>query len=160
LLGARYRFPCEITGGVELAGTVADPTTRFTLGHPNNLTFTAKVTRRYCLIPSLTVGKIFCCHWHAFFKMGLGISYVNINVFNPNFGTHRKRENRQLGVVPAVGLEYAYSQNISLLATAAYEYYKKMKVEFHSPLPRVIARDTAHVKLQFINVKIGFLYRL
>jgi hypothetical protein len=160
LLGGRYIFPNNITSGFELAGTAADPTTRLTLNHPGDLTFIFKATRKFCLIPSITFGKIFCCHWHAFVKMGMGISYANTGAFVRGFEAHRNRRKRQLGFVPAVGLEYAYSQNVSLLATAAYEYYKKLNVGFRDPLPGVVATDTGHLKFQFINVKVGFLYRI
>jgi hypothetical protein len=169
LVGGRYVFHslCDdpTTVALEVSGTLDDNKVKSNLNHvtggPDSQ---IKFKREYAIIPSLVFGKVFCCHWHGFFKIGLGISrfktkYTNLNDTTITFS----KKKTQVGVVPALGLEYAINKCISLVGTAAYEWYPGVNSIFQNTVPPItgtFADDHVKVKPHFYNLKVGILVKV
>jgi opacity protein-like surface antigen len=164
-VGWRYLFRNNFTTGIEVAGTVDDSSIKARLTHLGGPDAQIKYKRQYAAIPSLTFGKVFCCNWHGFIKLGVGLSrfktkFTNLDVGGPSF----TKKKTKAGFVPALGLEYAFNQHVSFIGTAAYEWYERVNSGFINTVPPVPAgafsNDKVKVKTRFFNLKVGALFKV
>lgn len=158
VMGWRYVFPLGVTSGIEVAGDLSndhiEPTLQTAL-----FNFKHKFKRDFSLTPSLTIGHIFCEHWHAFVKLGLGVSWIKTHLTNLRTGAGFKKSKVKAGFVPAVGLEYSYNCNLSVVGTMGYEVYERVNSSYPLSVPGVDAQGNVTVKPRFFNAKIGVLYK-
>lgn len=120
-----------------------------------------RLKKNFNVIPSISLGKIFCGQWHA--SIGLGLAFAKfrqqVNVLSPiNVSTNTSQT--KLGVVPSVGLEYAATKNVSLIGNISYEIYKKVSKKFSNsnfgPAP---SSYTSSISPRYVAMKVGAVYK-
>jgi hypothetical protein len=167
-LGWRYVFPMGFTTGFEVAADFSNDHVKsnLTLLPPpftNISTLGHKFKRNFSLVPSFTVGMIFCSNWHAFAKFGLGVSWFKDHLTTAD-GRTFKTNKRKAGFVPELGLEYGYNCNLSIIGTVGYEIYEQAQSKYAAPILSRTGIRQNHVEMtvapRFFNAKIGLLYRM
>lgn len=157
-LGWRYVFPLGFTTGIEVAADFTDdhvsPSLQTAL-----FNFRHKFKRNFSVTPALTIGHVFCYNWHAFVKLGVGVSWIKTHLTNVTTGTTFKKTKTKAGFAPSVGLEYAFNCNLSAVGTVGYEIYERVQSFYPLPIPNANLNANVRVVPKFFNTKIGVLYR-
>lgn len=169
LAGYRHIFHSGFTIGVDISGNVfTNNELNKQLNHIEglNFPFKNKISRRYSITPSLNVGKVFCDRWHATIGLGLAIASFKQEVTNlSSVGGVIKSANAtttKVGFAPSVGVEYAATQNVSIIGNVSYEIYKKTNKTFDDQLTRPFAVGTSYkssISPQYLTLKVGAVYR-
>jgi len=169
--GYRHIFHDGLTAGFDISGNVyANNELSTQLRHvvPVGLAFPFrnKLTRRYSVIPAISAGKIFCGRWHATLGLGVAISGFKQEVTNlsPVGGVIKSASasTTKLGFVPSLGVEYAMTQNISVVGKISYEIYGKINKKFGDQLtsPQLAGSSYApSISPRYLNLNIGAIYR-
>lgn len=123
--------------------------------------FNNRLKRNYSVIPSMTLGKIFCGRYHVALGLGLGITRFNLQVDNILQQRSQSASQTKLGFVPSIGVEYAATHNVSLVGNISYEMYKKISKKFVNILNAgaVTANYTSSISPKYVNLKLGVVYR-
>lgn len=167
LLGWRYVFPECYTAGFEVAGDISNNSGKRAFTHTQNevFLFNVKFKNRFKVIPSVVIGKVFNCNWHAFLKLGMGIARFktdlsNVEDINKGFNSAFDKHKTKLGFVPAIGMEYAFTQCVSAVGTVSYEIYKKVNSNFNNVANGALSSDAVKVKPRFVTAKLGILFKI
>lgn len=127
---------------------------------PLSIPVTTRFKRTFNVIPSVTLGKIFCGHYHV--SLGLGLAFARfkqqvINNFNNNTNVSGSNTQTKMGVVPSLGVEYAATKNVSIYGNLSYEIYSK--------LSKTVSPDfgggsyATSIKPKYTTLKVGAVYR-
>lgn len=169
--GYRHIFHDGFTAGFDMSGDVyADNELDTQLKHviPVGVSFPFqnKLTRRYSVIPSINVGKIFCGSWHVALGLGVAISGFKQEVTNLSTiaGVIKSTaaSMTKLGFVPSLGIEYAETQNISISGKLSYEIYRKINKKFGDQLTSPLlpgSSYTSSISPRYLTLKLGVFYR-
>ncbi|MGV8948741.1 MAG: outer membrane protein [Candidatus Paracaedibacter sp.] len=131
---------------------------------PPSIDINNRLKRSFNVIPSVSLGRVFCGRWHASLGLGLAITKFKqqINITSaPLRPLSANVSGTKLGFVPSVGLEYAATQNISLTGNISYEIYKKLNNSFNvdatgAPAP---SSYTSSISPKYLMFKVGATYR-
>ncbi len=130
--------------------------------------FSGTLQRHYSATPSAVLGILFSEKWHGFFKLGLGVSKFTVSVVNELGGSQTtfSRTETVIGFVPAIGIEYAATDSISVLGTLSYEWYKKVE---RTVGPEILADgagtglnivEKIRARPQILNIKVGVIFKV
>jgi hypothetical protein len=158
-LGWRYVFPLGLTAGFEVDGDGGNDRIKAILNFPTTI-LNHKLKRNFSVVPSFTFGKIFCCHWHAFVKLGIGASWFKEHLIVPSTNGTFKKTKTKAGFVPEVGLEYGFNKSLSILGMVGYEVYERISTRYVNPIAGNNGDVTVKVTPKFFNAKVGLLYRM
>lgn len=132
---------------------------------PNNALATIannQLKKNFSIIPSVTLGKIFNGRWHASLSLGLAITRFKQTVTavtGPIAGNSVSGTQTKVGFVPAVGVEYATSPNVSLFGNLSYEIYGRVSKTFSDAILGTGASYVSTVKPTYLNLKVGAVYK-
>jgi len=169
LVGGRYVFHNGFTLGGDVSFGYSGQRLSSRLLHRDVILFGDTVKRTYVVTPGITMGKIFSSKLHSFIKLGLGISRFKNKLEDlpiPIAGRVSpylsfRSPSTHFGFSPTLGLEYAWTQRISLLGSMNYEYYKKLRKNYVNPLvPPPVSFYTSTTRASFLNIKVGVLFKL
>lgn len=127
-----------------------------------HLQFDNKVKKTFTVIPTVALGKVFCGRWHASIGLGLAISSFKqqVDTINVNPALSGNANQRKIGFVPSIGVEYAATQNVSIMGNVAYEIYGKMTKTLTNPAYAIgPASYTTSVTPKYLTLKVGAVYR-
>jgi opacity protein-like surface antigen len=128
-----------------------------------NAPFTNKVKKTFTVIPTVTVGKIFCGRWHA--SLGLGLAIARFKHQADFGGTNAASASgsvTKVGFAPSLGIEYATTNNVSLFGNVAYEMYGRSTKTLNFPtflIGGVPSTYRTSVKPSYFTFKLGAMYR-
>jgi opacity protein-like surface antigen len=164
LAGYRHVFNHDWMIGLILEGNVLGSSELSKqLSHFNNTTpIIQKVKKTYNVIPTVTIGNIFCGRWHASLGLGLAIARFKQNVVSavPGVPGSVSGSQTKVGFVPSIGVEYAANQNVSLFGNVSYEVYGKVsKTIAQNALFGVRNTYTSSIKPKYLTLKVGAVYR-
>lgn len=160
LLGARHFSNDCYSVGFDVAGDLTNAKIKKTFVANNNIPLGVSFKQKYVIIPSLVVGKVFDPCWHGFVKVGLGISRFKTRLYNVNSQLNFKSAKTKYGVVPAVGVEYAFSKAVSATGTVAYEYYPRIHRHFNNVVVGGAATDKISTRPYCIKAKLGLIFKI
>ena len=119
------------------------------------LSVTNRMKRTFNVIPSVSVGKVFCDRYHVSLGLGVAIARFKQQVTFPV--ASRGSAQTKIGIVPSIGVEYAATKNVSIVGNFSYEIYKKIN-KIYNDLPGGIVYASS-VKPRYATLKIGAAYR-
>lgn len=169
--GYRHIFHDGLTAGFDISGDVytnneLNTQIRNVIPLGVGFPFRNKLTRRYSIIPTINAGKIFCGRWHATLGLGVAISGFKQEITNlsPVGGVIKSAaaSTTKIGFVPSLGVEYAMTQNISVVGKISYEIYGKINKKFGDQLTSPLlpgSSYTSSISPRYLNLKIGAIYR-
>jgi hypothetical protein len=160
LVGWRHIVDNAYSIGFDVAGDLTNGKVKQSFAPNANLPLGVSFKRKYEIIPSLSVGRVFNPCWHGFIKVGLGISRFKTRLHNVNAPQNFKSATTKYGVVPAIGLEYALSKAVSATGTVAYEYYPRVHRHFNNIVPGGVSTNKISTRPYFITAKLGLLFKI
>lgn len=131
----------------------------YTFGGFPPVTVKNKLKRTFGLIPSINIGKIFCGRWHVALGLGLGVSGFKSNVSTTvGSGSFSKTK---VGFVPSVAVEYALTQNVSVVGKLGYEIYSKISKQFTQPgqVAGLVSTYSTSISPRYLTLSAGAVYR-
>jgi len=165
LCGYRHIFNQDYTIGFNLeANFFANNQLNKQFGYGNNPTamINNNLKKSFNVIPSVVLGKIFCGRWHASLSLGLAIAR-----FRQQFSTDANLDSlsgsaskTKIGFIPALGVEYATTPNVSLFGNISYEIYSKVSNTFKLNIPAInpVSYKTS-ISPKYLAFKVGAVYR-
>jgi opacity protein-like surface antigen len=162
--GYRHLFHEGFTLGFDISGDVfTSNELKKRLTYSNGIfTFEHKLSRRYSVIPSINLGKIFCGRWHAALGLGLGIARFQHKLNAITLGPNLTSSQTKVGFVPSVAVEYAVNQNVSVIGKVSYEIYNKVKKDFGAAASApFFPRSTfvSSISPRYLTLSLGASYR-
>jgi len=162
--GYRHLFNQDYTIGLIIeANLLTGNEIKKNLGHTSpfgTANFNNSLKKSFTVIPTVALGKVFCGRWHASLGLGLAIARFKLQATgvgtNPAFSQNANQT--KIGFVPSLGVEYAATQNVSIIGNVAYEIYGKMSKTLTSPTTQLITYATS-VKPTYLTLKVGAVYR-
>ncbi len=122
-----------------------------------------QLKKTYSIIPSVTLGKVFCGRWHASLGLGLAISRFKqtvTGVAGAVVGSSASANQNKIGIVPSVGIEYAASPNVSFTGNLSYEIYGKVSKTFQDAAKfGTGASYLSSIKPKYLTLKVGAVYK-
>lgn len=119
------------------------------------------LARRLSAIPSIKLGTVLCSRWHVAVGLGLGISKFHQKMISPFPAELKRPSTTKLGFVPSLGVEYAATQNISVVGNVEYEIYKKISHTFSQQFTSPIAGSSYILSIspRYLTLRVGAVYR-
>jgi len=164
--GYRYVF----TNGFTLGGDIAanyygKQELKVNLYHPNAADlFVNRLKRKASFIPRLSVGKVFGGRFHASLGFGLGISRFSHQIDNRSraTGPSVKSSSTRFAFVPSAQIEYACTKRISLIGSASYEMYNRVKKYYGQAIEPLLdgTNYTSSIKPKYVTLTAGFIVKL
>ncbi len=169
LIGGRYILKNGFSLGGDVSTGYDGNSIASTLYHPGigpsgGTPFKNTLKRTYFILPSLVIGKTFSPRFLGFIKLGLSISRLKNEVHNIGGENFLRSSKTAIGFSPAIGLEYACNQKISLLGTLCYERFGNIK-KIHKnitgqPVDAASEYQSIFRKPQFFTVKFGVIIKI
>jgi len=165
LIGGRYFFRNGFIGGMEGSLTIDNHQQTVAFNDENVFLrqnqIQVQLSRNVAITPSIILGGLISKNLLLFSKLGLSVSYFKLKVANTTPGEGNFTKNQlDLGIVPAVGLEYAMSSRISAVATSSYELYKGAEFTVPTIIKGTLTPSITKIKPRVLTFKIGFIYKI
>lgn len=161
--GYRHVFPEGYTFGVDVSlNFLTHNELSVQFSHFNEFNFKNSLSRQYNITPSINFGKIMCDRFHVYLGLGLAITRFKLRV--EDIGDNPasfKASQTLLGFVPAIGVEYSLTHNVSVFGNVSYEVYQNMKKTFNVSSSTMLPGSTytSAIRPQYLILKIGGAYR-
>jgi len=164
--GYRHILNGGYTVGADLAANIfANNELKKQLDHtiaPDDYFFVNRLSRRFNIIPGVSFGKILCDRWLVSLGVGLAISRFQQQVFSVDSNVGLKSSVTKVGFAPSLGVEYAATQNLSVVGGVTYEIYGKISKKFGNEFtaPYFITSSYAtSINPRYLTLKVGAVYR-
>ncbi|ARN84093.1 outer membrane beta-barrel protein [Candidatus Nucleicultrix amoebiphila] len=131
-----------------------------------NAPFLNKFRRKnVSVIPGISVGKVLGNRFHGTLGLGLGISQFELQVINVLGNGSFKKTETKVGFVPSLGLEFAATERVSLVANVAGEFYSKVsKTSFGNEIAPLFNNNavfySSSYRPNFFTARLGFIVKI
>ena len=124
-------------------------------------TFINQLKRTYNIIPNLTLGTFLSNRFLATLSIGMGVSRFHLFVDNRAGGVTVRASSTRVSFAPSLGFEYATSGNISLIGSATYEIYSRVKNVYNSRVAPALqgSNYTTSISPRYLTLKGGFVFK-
>lgn len=165
-VGYRHFFDRGISAGFDIDLSKTDNVLNVRYGDRDSLGdsyFDVKIKRKYNIIPSFSLGYKIHNKFHVFGKMGLSLGKTRYSMRSIDEGQGIEsvlvdKNVRSYAFVPAIGGEYGFNENWSVLLMFSYERFNKKLSVFPASN---IGTDSFSTKAKenIYTQKIGLLYK-
>ncbi|ARN84622.1 outer membrane protein [Candidatus Nucleicultrix amoebiphila] len=159
--GYRYFFANGFLTGLELGMAVDSNRTEKNL-QLDVLRGRSTLKSSFKFMPALVLGKQFSDRWLGFVKLGASINRFkgSHEIYLANrLAASENFKATKAGIMIGVGVEYAFSDKFSTVATLGYENYGNIKQSYKTFTGPAFDKNSGGFKPSYVTTKVGFIYK-
>lgn len=154
-LGYLWAMNRSFFAGVDLEGNFDTASLKKQLPQ-NGQDYQYELHRQFNLLPSFIIGAYLNERFKVLLKLGFALSSFDYSVKNNTDNIKISHHLFEVGFAPSLVQEFEVNQNVAILATATYEFYKKSTVTFIGAIKPVTVVDNNILKIRPNNFSLKF----